>query len=115
MNNCVFCQKIREEKLPEYDHEDSRIYCFEPLNPVTPGHVLFIAHLHSADASANPGLAAVVFKYAAQYAQQQMRPFNLITSGGRDATQSVSHFHVHYVPRAKDDGLTLPWTGQKND
>lgn len=38
--------------------------------------------------------------------------FNLITSSGRWATQTVKHLHIHYVPRRKDDGLTLPWTGQ---
>jgi histidine triad (HIT) family protein len=34
-------------------------------------------------------------------------PMNLITSKGREATQSV--WHLHLVPRAEDDGLALPW------
>ena len=37
---------------------------------------------------------------------------NLITSKGREATQSVFHLHVHVVPRAAGDGLPLPWTPQ---
>lgn len=38
---------------------------------------------------------------------------NFITSAGPAATQSVFHLHVHLVPRFEDDGLILPWTGQR--
>lgn len=110
MSNCVFCKKIRDENLVEYHHHDSRIYCFEPLNPVVSGHMLFIANLHTTSAADNPGLTGLVFRAASEYAQDQLQPFNLITSGGKDATQTVPHFHVHYIPRSKDDGLKLPWS-----
>jgi histidine triad (HIT) family protein len=39
-----------------------------------------------------------------------LRDYNLITSGGREATQTVMHAHVHYVPRRRGDGLKLPWS-----
>ena len=39
----------------------------------------------------------------------EMGPVNLITSRGREATQSVFHLHLHLVPRAANDGLALPW------
>ena len=42
-------------------------------------------------------------------AHAMRQPMNLITSKGREATQSVFHMHLHLVPRAKDDGLALPW------
>ncbi|MYX67350.1 histidine triad (HIT) family protein [Streptomyces sp. KhCrAH-43] len=40
---------------------------------------------------------------------QDSGPMNLITSKGREATQSVFHLHLHLVPRAAGDGLALPW------
>jgi histidine triad (HIT) family protein len=41
---------------------------------------------------------------------REMGPCNLITSKGREATQTVFHMHLHLVPRAENDGLLLPWS-----
>jgi histidine triad (HIT) family protein len=86
---------------------------FEPLNPVTPGHMLFVPYTHVANASTHPSLTGLVFDAAARWGRQQNREYNLITSAGPNATQSVWHLHVHYVPRTSGDGLHLPWTGQR--
>lgn len=48
---------------------------------------------------------------AAAYGEAMGTDFNLITSAGAAATQTVAHLHVHYVPRRTGDGLGLPWTG----
>jgi histidine triad (HIT) family protein len=105
---CVFCTRISRG---EYD-KDQPGFSFEPLNPVVPGHRLFVSPRHLVDASQKPEDAAKVFTAAAEYARRQGDDFNLITSGGVDATQTVFHLHIHYVPRDEGDGLTLPWTGQ---
>lgn len=106
-NDCVFCEIAAGE-------DDTLTVCsFEPLNPVVPNHRLFIPTVHVEDAAEVPQVAGVVFMEAAKHAQKAGVPFNLITSAGREATQSVFHFHVHYVPRYAFDGLHLPWTGQK--
>ena len=104
--SCVFCTRIsRGEHDKEYPG-----FSFEPLNPVVPGHRLFVPGEHVVDASQDPAVTAKVFAAAAEYARRQGEDFNLITSGGEWATQTVFHLHVHYVPRSLDDGLALPWT-----
>ncbi len=101
---CPFCQM--------FEGKETDIIAITPLNPVVPSHVLIIPREHISDFSANPQVFADVAEYASMYAKGR-GDYNLITSKGKSATQSVFHLHVHLVPREEGDGLALPWTGQK--
>lgn len=106
---CPFCARI-----DAYDYEQDYsavVVRFEPLNPVTPGHMLFVPTDHAEHP--DPNAVRVAMGYAEIYARFQGEDFNLITSSGSAATQTIPHIHVHYVPRREGDGLHLPWTGQK--
>lgn len=109
MSDCVFCDIIKAEK---YDFANAEVVSFLPLNPVVPGHRLFVPKMHVRGANANPRTTGKTFELASQYASRQYADFNLITSSGQTATQTVFHLHVHYVPRHSGDNLHLPWTGQ---
>lgn len=105
---CPFCRRV-----DDFDYEqayNTTVVRFEPLNPVTQGHMLFVPTWHAEHPDTEAVRAAM--GYAEKYAGQQGDDFNLITSSGRTATQTVSHIHIHYVPRRDGDGLHLPWTGQ---
>lgn len=108
---CVFCRRVENH---EYDVTavDS-VVMFEPLDPVVPGHMLFIPRYHARDAAENPFAARDCMNAAAAYADRRGLDANIITSIGPFATQTVFHLHLHYVPRREGDGLALPWTGQK--
>lgn len=106
---CVFCDRI---KRGEYDEKIGNAVVFEPLNPVVPGHRLILPIKHVQNAADDSLTVALTFKAASEYSARQTEPFNLITSAGAAATQSILHLHVHYVPRKEGDGLHLPWTGQ---
>lgn len=108
-DECVFCKRMRNH---EYDISGYGAASFEPLNPVTPGHRLFLPGRHVEDARDISGLMAAM-ALASDYARSKASDFNLITSAGAAATQTIRHLHVHYVPRRENDGLHLPWTGQK--
>lgn len=106
---CPFCNRIRRG---EYEMAARwGVVRFEPLNPVTPGHMLFLPGTHFEHPA--PHAVGEAMECAEQYAQEKGGDFNLITSSGPAATQTIAHLHIHYVPRREDDGLTLPWTGQK--
>lgn len=109
---CPFCQRIARG---EYDERRLEVVRFEPLNPVTPGHMLFIPVEHARSAALDPMGAARAMKVAADYIRGlgDGVDANIITSIGEFATQSVQHTHIHVVPRTRGDGLHLPWTGQK--
>jgi histidine triad (HIT) family protein len=82
---------------------------FTPLNQVVLGHTLVVPRVHVTDFADDPEVSALTMRRAAELMQWSSRPVNLITSRGREATQSVFHLHLHLVPRAENDGLALPW------
>jgi histidine triad (HIT) family protein len=109
---CPFCKRI---EAGEYDDELSlnNVAVFEPLNPVTPGHLLAVPHRHVQDAVQEPHVTAYVMEHAARLIGNFGISANIITSVGAAASQTVHHLHAHIVPRREGDGLHLPWTGQK--
>ncbi len=104
---CAFCEIIAG-RLPATVVRTwgAVAIAIEPLNPVTPGHLLVIPREHVTDATADPWWASATMRCAAELA---VPPCNIITSAGRAATQSVFHLHLHIVPRRENDGLALPW------
>jgi len=110
MSDCPFCGRIERGEYRDYDRWS---VSFEPLNPVTPGHLLIVPKGHTASALTSPEGAGRAARFAAEIARDlELDDFNLITSAGSWATQSVFHLHWHLVPRRDGDGLALPWTGQ---
>ena len=107
--DCPFCKRIRAGKFDG----PARLGCvtFEPLNPVTPGHRLVVPITHFEAADDDPERTGWAFRVAAELARRDdLAAFNLITSAGPAATQTVKHLHVHIIPRHPGDGLMLPWT-----
>lgn len=89
----------------------------EPLDPVTPGHLIVVSRQHLAHFAADPTVFAHLAYVAAGYVRDHRDPpdadvdaWNLITSMGDAATQTIGHLHIHLVPRRPGDGLKLPWS-----
>lgn len=101
-NDCPFCEMF------EQDPDLPSVHVMEPMHPVVQGHRLVIPRLHVADATTDPETTSYVMARAAVLAND-LKPCNIITSVGKEATQTVFHLHVHVVPRRAGDGLTLPW------
>jgi histidine triad (HIT) family protein len=112
MSTCVFCDIIWDRAPATVTYNDPSVIAIVPLNPVVPGHELVIPKMHVADFTENHHVTADTMAVAALIARDR-GPMNLITSRGREATQSVFHLHVHLVPRAENDGLALPWYSGK--
>lgn len=112
MADCVFCDQSKiASPIEKFEVQGRRFMVFEPLNPVTEGHLLVVPEQHVEDASVDHALSGRAMVVAAEVAARY-ESANIITSIGKPATQSVFHLHLHVVPRAEDDGLHLPWTGQ---
>jgi histidine triad (HIT) family protein len=102
IEKCVFCDICTRAGVDIID--------IEPLNPVVKGHRIVFARNHSTDFTDDVGTTMRVMQHASELAKKLGGEYNLITSKGKNATQSVFHLHVHLVPRMENDGLHLPWT-----
>lgn len=111
--DCVFCRILAGTEPATFAYTYPETVAILPRHPVTEGHLLVIPREHVTDAAAYPYVTGLTFQRAAEIAANRGGQFNLITSCGSDATQTVFHLHVHIVPRRAGDGLALPWTGQK--
>lgn len=113
---CVFCEIIAKREPVEWILEPDTWHdavAFVPLNPVTEGHCLIVPKRHVKDFAADPETFADTARRAAELMRWTNRPMNVITSRGKEATQSVFHLHLHLVPREENDGLALPWYSGK--
>ena len=114
MSNCVFCEILYGTAPAQEVYDGIATLGIVPLNPVTEGHVIFMPRKHVRDALEEPRITAQVMDDVATYAHhvrrtEQHEDFNIITSAGAEATQTVFHLHIHLVPRRAGDDLALPW------
>ena len=113
--NCIFC-KIANGEIPSktiYEDEEFRVIL--DLGPAAKGHALILPKNHYADLYELPEeTASQVMLLAKKMATQMTEKlhcdgFNLVQNNGETAGQTVFHFHMHLIPRYKDDGQTIGW------
>jgi histidine triad (HIT) family protein len=113
--NCIFCKIIAGELPSQKVDEDERTVAFMDISPATRGHLLVVPREHAQDLlEIDPddlSAVAVTAKRMARRAKDVLGAdgVNLINSCGSAAWQTVFHFHMHVIPRYKDDPLRLPW------
>jgi histidine triad (HIT) family protein len=113
--DCLFCKIVAGELPATLVGEDERTVSFMDINPATRGHALVVPREHAADLLeiGQEDLAAVAAaaKRLAARAKEALGAdgVNLINSCGAAAWQTVFHFHIHVIPRYRDDPLKLPW------
>ncbi len=117
--SCIFC-KIANGTIPCYKvYEDNDIIAFLDVAPASRGHTLVVPKEHFADmAHAPKDIIDKAFEVAQIIAQAQISQLgatgvNVLSNIGKSAGQSVSHFHIHVIPRYDDDGLKLAFPPKK--
>ena len=109
VSTCPFCAIVAGDAPATVLWHRPGVLAIEPLNPHAPGHTLIIPTEHLTDANESPHLTAAMFGFAVQYASRMCGAYNLITSVGDEATQTVFHLHIHVIPRHNRDLLPAKW------
>jgi histidine triad (HIT) family protein len=119
--DCLFCKIVAGEVPATRVHEDERTIAFMDINPATRGHLLVVPREHAADllevGAEDLAACASAAKALAARVKERLGAdgVNLLNSCGSIAWQTVSHFHVHVIPRYTGDPLRLPWTPAPGD
>ncbi len=118
---CIFC-KIVAGQIPCFKLlEDANTIAFMDINPVNPGHALAVAKGHWPTVDViPPDVLAEVARTAQKVAKaafKVLNPYgvNLLQANGEGAGQSVSHLHIHIMPRVKGDDVNLNWEPKPGD
>ncbi|MCL1846246.1 MAG: HIT family protein [Defluviitaleaceae bacterium] len=111
MSNCIFCKIIAGE-IPCFKiYEDENLLAILDRFPSATGHTLIIPKRHAADIfELNDAEAAGILPLAKRIAEKirtELTPdgVNIVQNNGRAAGQEIFHYHMHIVPRNKNDGL----------
>lgn len=113
--NCIFC-KIANGEIPSktiYEDDDFRVIL--DLGPATKGHALILPKEHSANLFELPEeTAGKAMKLAKKLGEQMVTNLkadglNIVQNNGETAGQTVKHFHLHLIPRYKNDGQNILW------
>ena len=114
--NCIFCKLANGDIPTNAIYEDDSFKVILDNGPATKGHALILPKDHYANLYEIPeDVAAEVMKLAKKMAIHMTEKlhcdgFNLVQNNGEIAGQSVFHFHMHLIPRYKNDGQRILWT-----
>jgi len=113
--NCIFCKIVNDEIPSVVIHEDEDFRVILDLGPASKGHALVIPKEHYADLyELSDELASRVLVTAKKVVCRMKEVlgcdgYNIVQNNGMAAGQTVMHFHVHLIPRYKDDRIGLGW------
>lgn len=114
-DNCIFC-KIAAGDIPSatiYEDEDFRVIL--DIEPASKGHALILPKEHYANLYELPEeLAAKVLLVAKKVITKMTEivgcdGYNVLQNNGEPAGQTVFHYHMHLIPRYKEDDVTITW------
>lgn len=112
---CIFCKIAKGEIPSKTIYEDEEFRVILDLGPATRGHALILPKKHADNLyELSDETAASAMKLARKMALLMKEKLhcdglNLVQNNGAAAGQTVSHFHVHIIPRYEGDGQSINW------
>ena len=111
--SCVFCAIVAGEGPAIQIYEDQDYLAILDIRPFTRGHTLVIPKRHSVDLTDTPPETLAEMITIGQRIARAARATELADAtnvginDGRAAFQTVSHIHLHVLPRRNGDKLSV--------
>ncbi len=116
-DNCIFCKLANGEIPTRTLYEDEEFRIILDAGPLTRGHALILPKKHARDVfELDEETAGKAYRLAKQFGAKMAAALkadgmNILQNNGSAAGQSVFHFHMHLIPRYKEDGVRLGMEG----
>lgn len=117
--DCLFC-KIANGEIPSKTiYEDEMFRVILDLAPASKGHALILSKSHADNLFELPEeTAAAAMKLAKKLASKMKDAlcadgFNLLQNNGESAGQTIFHFHMHLIPRYKEEEQCISFIAGK--
>lgn len=115
MENCIFCKIVKGEIPSGTIEETDQFRVVLDVAPATRGHALILPKSHYANLYDLPEeTAAEAIKLAKKIALRMKERLgcdgvNIVQNNEEAAGQTVFHFHMHVIPRYREDGQKIGW------
>ncbi|MCR5734948.1 MAG: HIT family protein [Lachnospiraceae bacterium] len=114
-DDCIFCKLANGDIPTNMVFENDEFAVIMDAAPATKGHCLILPKDHFPNIyEIDEETAGKAFKLAKKMAASLTEKlgcdgFNIVQNNGETAGQTVFHFHIHLIPRYKDDGQRIGW------
>ena len=105
--DCLFCKIINGDIPSSKVYEDDKVLVFLDINPNTNGHMLIVPKEHVVTVDdISEELAKHILKVEKEMyslLKDKLNCEGMTIVQNNDLGQEVKHYHVHLIPRYKDD------------
>ena len=114
-DDCIFCKLANGDIPTNTVYEDDMFRAILDMGPAAKGHALLLPKDHADNLFELPDdVAREALKTAREVGKKIVSKLgadglNIVQNNGEVAGQTVMHFHLHVIPRYKDDGAILQW------
>ena len=113
--NCIFCKLANGDIPTATVYEDEYLRAIMDAAPANKGHIIILPKSHAANIyELDDEYVSRAFVLAKKLAVALKKltgydGVNILQNNGEAAGQTVFHFHVHVIPRFKNDDCTIVW------
>lgn len=118
MNDCIFCKIIKGELPSKTVYEDELIKVIMNINPATDGHLLVLPKEHyvnimDIDEKVLSHSFKVIRDNLYKKLKESLNCEGLTIANNNELGQEIKHFHIHLIPRYKDDNADFNYDKTK--
>ena len=113
--DCIFCKLANGIFDTNIVYEDDNFTAIMDISPAAIGHVIVLSKEHAKNIFELPSHLVGEGHKVAQKIAKAIKEVtgcdgvNILQNNEEAAGQTVFHYHIHVIPRFKDDNINIKW------